>query len=90
MPRRVKKLPLTAARKVRMRNRLRRSSGNAVLRRVQSIAGQQRDGNRQQAQDFARAQRVFAEYFQHIGQQRDAGAEQDEADDIERIGSSSR
>ena len=32
------------------------------------------------------AQRVFAEHFQHIGQQRDAGAKQDEADNIERIG----
>ena len=52
---------------------------------MQSIARQQRDGNRQQPQDFAHAQRMFAEHLQHIRQQRDAGAEQDEADNIERI-----
>jgi hypothetical protein len=29
---------------------------------------------------------VFAEDFEHIGQQRDAGAEEDEADGVERMG----
>ena len=56
------------------------------LRRMQSIACQQQDGNRQQPQDFAHAQRMFTEYLQHIRQQRDAGAKQDEADNIEGIG----
>ena len=85
MPRRVKKLPLTAARKVRMRNRLSASKGNGVFAACKSIACQQQDGNRQQPQDLAHAQRMFAEYLQHIGQQRDAGAEEDEAHEIERI-----
>ena len=86
MPRRVKKLPLTEARKVRMRNRLSRSRGNGVLRGVQSVACQQRDGNRQQLQrSDARAERMFAEDFQHIRQQADAGTEQQKAGDIERM-----
>ena len=50
------------------------------LRRVQPVACQQRDGNRQQSQDFGNAQRMFAENLQHIRQQRDAGAKQNEAD----------
>ena len=60
--------------------------GKRGLRRMQSIARQQQDGNRQQPQNFAHAQRMFAEYLQHIRQQRDAGAKEDEADNIEGIG----
>ena len=54
MPSRVKKLPLTAALNVRMRNRLNCSNGNAIRRRMQPIAGDQRQRNRQAAPEFRR------------------------------------
>ena len=87
MPRRVTKLPLTAARKVRMRNRL--ESQQRILRsswRAARSPPAARATIASRPSDFARAQRVLAEHFQHIGKQRDAGAEQDQADDVERIG----
>ena len=53
---------------------------------VQGISREQRQGHSQQPSDFARAQGMFSEYLQHIGEQRDARAEEDEADKIERMG----
>ena len=51
-----------------------------------SIAQEQHDGKRQETQNFTAAQRVLAEDFQDVGEQGDAGAEKNQADDIERIG----
>ena len=56
------------------------------FRGVQPIACEERQGDGQEAQDFARTERVFTEDFQHVGEQRDAGAEQNQADCIERVG----
>ncbi len=66
MPRRVKKLPLTAARKVRMPKQAQSQQRKRDLRRMQSVARQQRNGDRQQPHNLAHAQRMFAEYLQHI------------------------
>ena len=56
------------------------------LQRVQAVAENQRKGHNEQPDDFARTKRVFAENLEHIGKQRDAGAERDEAHEIERWG----
>src|SRR5450631_1659586 len=53
--------------------------------RVQSIGAEQRGGDGEQPQYLASAQAGFAEYFEHIRQQGNAGAEQYHADDVERI-----
>src|SRR5439155_4214422 len=55
-------------------------------RSPQSVTGKRSRGNHQQPQHGPSAQRVLTEYFQHVGQQRDAAAEQDESDGIERVG----
>ena len=86
MPSRVKKLPLTAAPKVRMRNRSQIQQRKCNPRRVQSIAEDERERNRQQPDNFSKRQRVLAEYLQHIRQQRHAGTEQNEPDNVERLG----
>ena len=86
MPRRVKKLPLTAARNVRIRNSARCSIGYAVSGRVKSVACQQRAREtRQKPQNFASVQRMLAKHLQHVRQQRDAGSEQNQPGHIERI-----
>jgi len=82
MPSRVKKLPLTAARNVRMRKRLRRSKGNRCARR----GSHRRPAGRRRVpagQHLTRAEGVFAEYFEDIRQQSDARTEQKQAGDIE-------
>ena len=85
MPMRVKKLPPTAARKVRMRNRAELQQREAPCGRAQPVAEQQRDREHQAAPSIcAAAQTVLAEDLEHVGQQRDAGAEQHQPDDIER------
>ena len=43
-----------------------------------AVGGEQQAARREQAEHLAAAQRVLAEDLQHVGQQRDAGAEQDE------------
>jgi hypothetical protein len=48
------------------------------MSRMQSVTGDQRQGQRQKAKDFAGPQAVIAEDFQHIGQQGDARAKQDQ------------
>src|SRR5450631_3423745 len=53
--------------------------------RVQSIGAEQRGGDGQQPQYLASAQAGFAEDFEHIRQQGNAGTEQYQADDVERI-----
>ena len=53
---------------------------------MQAVTGQERKGDGQQAQDFQAAQGVFAEHFEHVRKERDAGAEENEADDVERAG----
>ena len=53
---------------------------------MQQITREQRERNRQQSQDFADAQRMFTEDLQHIRQQSDAGTEEDEPHNIERMG----
>ncbi len=53
---------------------------------VKRVGQEQDDGKREEAQDGARLQGVFAEYFQHVGKQRNARAEKKQADDIERVG----
>ena len=58
--------------------------GKLRLQRVQAVAEHQRKGHDEQPDDFARRKRVFAENLEHIGKQRDAGAEKDEAHEIER------
>jgi hypothetical protein len=40
---------------------------------------------RQRAEDFAEAQRMIAEYLQHVGQQSNAGTEENEPDNVERL-----
>src|SRR5882672_8218914 len=52
---------------------------------VEAVGSEQGGGNDQQSHDLARAQAVFAEYFQNVGQERDSGAEQHQADDVERV-----
>ena len=59
--------------------------GKRRPRRAKSIAGQQQGGNRQHAQHFAPAQRVLAEHLQYIRQQSDAGTEQQQSGDIQRM-----
>jgi len=86
MPMRVKKLPLTATRKVQIRNKRNCRRGKLRLQRVQAVAENQRKGHNEQPDDFTRTKRVFAENLEHIGKQRDAGAEKDEAYEIERRG----
>src|SRR5579863_1430072 len=44
------------------------------------------DGKEEKLRNPAGAQSMFAEYLQHVRKQRDAGAKEDEADYIERIG----
>ena len=46
---------------------------------VDAVTGEQRGGERQQAQHLGPAQFVVAEYLQHVGQERDAAAEQHQA-----------
>src|ERR1700676_1854117 len=53
---------------------------------MQQVAANQRQGNRQQSQNFACTQRMFAENLQHVRQQRDSGTKQNEPDNIERLG----
>src|ERR1700722_3884007 len=53
---------------------------------MKQVAANQRQGNRQQAQDFAGTQRMFAENFQHVRQQGDSGTKQKEPGNIERVG----
>jgi hypothetical protein len=50
------------------------------------IACDQRQQQREQAEDFAEVQRMVAEYLQHVGQQSNAGTEEDEPDNVERVG----
>jgi hypothetical protein len=52
---------------------------------MQSIGGEQGGGYRQQARNLPAAQGVLAEHLEHVGQQRDARAEQRQPDDIQRI-----
>ncbi len=54
-------------------------------RRVASIAQEQHDRKRQQAQYFSGAQSVLAEDFQDLREKRNAGAKKNHADDIELI-----
>jgi hypothetical protein len=54
--------------------------------RVKSVPRQQRDGKREKPQNLAHAQRMFAKYLQHIGQQRNTGPEQDQSRHIEGVG----
>ncbi len=53
--------------------------------RVQSVTRKKERGKREQRQHFPAAQRVLAEHLEHIRQQRDAGTEQDEADNVRRM-----
>ncbi len=53
--------------------------------RVQPIANEQGKRKNKHAGDLAAAERMFAEHFEHIGQERNTGAEEDEADDVERM-----
>ena len=53
--------------------------------RMQAVGGEQRSRDRQQSHHFAPAQGVLAEHFEHIGEQRDSGAEDDEPDQIQPI-----
>ena len=53
---------------------------------MQQVACEQRERNDQQSEDLAHAQGMFPEYFQHVGQQGDPGTEEDEPNDIERVG----
>src|ERR1700678_1179808 len=50
---------------------------------MKAVAKQKREGYAKHARNFQSVQCVFAEDFQHIGQQRDAAPEQDEADNVE-------
>ena len=87
MPRRVKKLPLTAARNVRMRNKPKRQQGKRGLRGMKSIAGQQHDGNAPAAPGFRRALSVCSP---NTSSTYDSSAMPEpkriEPDDIQRIG----
>ena len=51
---------------------------------MQPVADKKGRGDRKQAEDFASAQGMFAEDFEDIGEQGDAGAEEDEAEQVER------
>ena len=53
---------------------------------MESVGSEKRDGDREKPENFGRAQRMLAKDFQHIGEQRDPGAEKNQADDIKRIG----
>ncbi len=86
MPRRVTKLPTDGGAERAEAEEREAQQRVKRLRGVQAVAGEQRERDEEQADDFAGAQRVLAENFEHVGEQRDAGAEEDEADDVERIG----
>src|SRR6185437_11837734 len=47
--------------------------------RMQPVAGKKGEGDCEQAEDFADAEGVVAEHFEHIGEQGYSGAEKDEA-----------
>ncbi len=53
---------------------------------VKSVACQEEDGNGESPQNFPGAQRMFAEHFQHVGKQGNAGAEEKQPGHIQRIG----
>ena len=53
---------------------------------LQAVASEQRERRAPSRPSISRrAQSVLAEHFEHVRQQRDAGAEQDQADDVERM-----
>ena len=52
---------------------------------MEDVAEQQGDRDREEARDLARAERGLAEHFQHVREDRDPRAEQNEPDDVERI-----
>jgi len=84
MPRRVKKLPLTAEGSDLEQAELEQRVGEGFC--VQPVAGDEREGERGEAGDLGDAEGVFAEDFEDVGEQGDAGAEEDEADDVEGMG----
>ena len=51
---------------------------------MQPVTCEQGERHGQQPQDLAHAQRMLAEDLQHVGEQGDAGAEEDKPDYIER------
>ena len=53
---------------------------------VQAVGGEQEQGQNEQADNFAGAQRMLAKNFENIREQRDTRAKEDETDDVERIG----
>src|SRR6202035_1855169 len=59
--------------------------GMLRAQRVQAVRCEQRGGDGEQSQYLAPAQAGFAENFQHIRQQGNAGSEQYQADDVERM-----
>ena len=50
-----------------------------------AVAGQHHGGEREQAQHLGAGQAMLAEDLQHVGHERNAAAEQHQADDIERV-----
>src|ERR1700726_1302626 len=56
------------------------------FRRMKPVACAERNRNWQKPQNFRRAQRMFAEYLEHIRKKADSGAEKNQAGDIERVG----
>ena len=53
---------------------------------MESVGCEKRDGNREKPENFGRAQKMLAKDFEDIREQRDAGAEKNQANDIKRIG----
>jgi hypothetical protein len=53
---------------------------------VDAVGPEQERGEDQDEEFALGAEGVFAEDFKDVRQERDAGAEEDEADDVERIG----
>ena len=53
---------------------------------VEPVAGEQGEREGGEGSDFEAAEGVLAEDFQDVGEERDAGAEEDEAYDVEGMG----
>src|ERR1017187_5989153 len=52
---------------------------------VPEVAGEEDEREREEAEDRARAQRVLAEDLEDAGEEADAGAEEDSAEDVQLV-----
>ena len=61
-----------------------------MVDRVPPVRRERTHGDREQARDLAGAERVLAEDLEHVREERDPRAEENETDEVERLAFSRR